>query len=142
MRLLVSLKLAIAVVVVACPCALGLATPTAILVGSGIAGEWRIPKGMLERGEAIQSAACREVNEETGVPVEIEQFIGIEEWSYTFDGREWWERCYFHRLSPLADTAPHPDSEHSVAAWRPAHEALQGMMYECERRIVAAALDL
>lgn len=113
-----------------------------LLVGSGIAGEWRIPKGMLERGEAIQSAACREVNEETGVPVEIEQFIGIEEWSYTFDGREWWERCYFHRLSPLADTAPHPDSEHSVAAWRPAHEALQGMMYESERRIVAAALDL
>ncbi|MEB3314368.1 MAG: heavy metal translocating P-type ATPase [Cyanobacteriota bacterium] len=44
--LLVSLKLAIAVLVVACPCALGLATPTAILVGSGLGAE----QGLLIRG--------------------------------------------------------------------------------------------
>ncbi|MBE9096061.1 cation-translocating P-type ATPase [Tychonema sp. LEGE 07203] len=44
--LLLSLKLAIAVLVIACPCALGLATPTAILVGSGIGAE----RGLLIRG--------------------------------------------------------------------------------------------
>ncbi len=44
--LLLSLKLAIAVLVIACPCALGLATPTAILVGSGIGAE----QGLLIRG--------------------------------------------------------------------------------------------
>ncbi|WP_414514913.1 heavy metal translocating P-type ATPase [Nostoc sp. PCC 9305] len=44
--LLVSLKLAIAVMVVACPCALGLATPTAILVGTAMGAE----RGLLIKG--------------------------------------------------------------------------------------------
>ncbi|CEJ47151.1 heavy metal translocating P-type ATPase [Umezakia ovalisporum] len=44
--LMTSLKLAIAVMVVACPCALGLATPTAILVGTAIGAE----RGLLIKG--------------------------------------------------------------------------------------------
>ena len=53
--LLVSLKLAIAVLVIACPCALGLATPTAILVGSGLGAE----RGLLIRGGDVLETLSR-----------------------------------------------------------------------------------
>ncbi|NJN85891.1 MAG: copper-translocating P-type ATPase [Leptolyngbyaceae cyanobacterium SL_7_1] len=53
--LLISLRLAIAVLVVACPCALGLATPTALLVGSSLGAE----QGILIRGGDVLETVHR-----------------------------------------------------------------------------------
>jgi Cu+-exporting ATPase len=49
-----SLIIAIAVIVVACPCALGLATPTAVLVGSGVGATHGI---LIKSGEVLELAS-------------------------------------------------------------------------------------
>ena len=45
-------------------------------------GKWAFPSGYVDRGEAVEVAAVREVKEETGLDVELDKLIGV----YSLEG--------------------------------------------------------
>ncbi len=45
-------------------------------------GKWAFPSGYVDRGEVVESAAMREVKEETGLDVELDALIGV----YSLEG--------------------------------------------------------
>ena len=86
--LLLSLKLAIAVLVIACPCALGLATPTAILVGTSLGAErGLLIKGgdILERVHQLDTIVFDKTGTLTQGKPTVTDCLSIEEWG---DGGE------------------------------------------------------
>lgn len=49
-----------------------------ILLCEGYFRGWEFPGGFVNRGETIKAAAIREVKEESGIDIQITQFLGVE----------------------------------------------------------------
>ncbi|TRX95095.1 hypothetical protein FHL15_004180 [Xylaria flabelliformis] len=107
-KLFVCVKLCISVIVFACPCALGLATPTAVMVGTGVGAE----NGILVKGGAALETSTKitqVVLDKTGTITHGKMSVAVSKLPSLWQENEWRRRLWWTVVG-LAETG----SEHPI----------------------------
>ncbi|KAI9830018.1 MAG: hypothetical protein M1826_005191 [Phylliscum demangeonii] len=105
--LMVCLKLCISVIVFACPCALGLSTPTAVMVGTGVGAE----RGILVKGGATLETATKVnhvVLDKTGTLTLGQMAVAACTLDRVWDENEWRRRLWWSLVGLAEVGSEHP----------------------------------
>lgn len=106
-KLMVCVKLCISVIVFACPCALGLSTPTAVMVGTGVGAE----QGILVKGGAALEEATKidhVVFDKTGTLTMGRMSVADIKLESTWDVNEWRRKLWWSLIGLTEMSTEHP----------------------------------
>ncbi|KAL8826116.1 MAG: hypothetical protein Q9191_003998 [Dirinaria sp. TL-2023a] len=106
-KLMVCVKLCISVIVFACPCALGLSTPTAVMVGTGVGAE----QGILFKGGAALETATKVkhvVFDKTGTLTMGKMSVSETALEQTWNANEWRRRLWWSLVGLAEMGTEHP----------------------------------
>ncbi len=103
---------------------------------------WGLPKGLIEEGEPPESAAIREVCEETGIEGEIERALGAIRYFYVWEGVRVRKAVHFFLMRATGGDVSLHDQEMEEVRWFPIAEAERRATYSGERDVLARAADL
>lgn len=98
-------------------------------------GNWVLPKGKLDRGEDAITAAVREVHEETGHSVTVQEFLGT--LCYEVNGRS--KIVQFWRMHPDGGPERELMGDIKQVAWLPLEKAIRKLARPHERAFLASA---
>jgi 8-oxo-dGTP pyrophosphatase MutT (NUDIX family) len=115
-------------------------TPVEVaLVGRSQQGLWTLPKGTPCTGETIEQVATREVQEETGLVVQLISYIGSISYSFVRDQVRYYKQVrHFLFEATGGDIALH-DAEYDRVAWFLLPEACRRISYANEANILSQA---
>ena len=116
-KFMVCLKLCISVIVFACPCALGLATPTAVLVGTGVGAE----NGILVKGGAALETATKVTHivlDKTGTLTFGKLNVAKINLDSTWSSNDWRRRLWWTMVGVAELSSEHPIGKAITAAAR------------------------
>jgi len=101
---------------------------------------WRLTKGVIEKGEATEKTALREVEEEAGIKTEVLDKLGKSTYFYTFKGERIFKIIIFYLMRFLAETGNGIDEvEIGEVGWLPFKEAYQKLTFDSEKKILEKA---
>ena len=103
---------------------------------------WGLPKGLVERDEAPEEAALREVAEETGLQAEIEVDLGTVRYFYVWDGVRVRKQVRFFLMRATGGDVSDHDDEMEDVRWFPARRAVKRASFRGERELVERAVEL
>jgi 8-oxo-dGTP diphosphatase len=107
--------------------------------------DWSFPKGKLDPGEHVTTAAVREVAEETGLRGRLETKLGDVRYVYTRRGgaRVFKVVSFFllrYRAGRIGELPPGMELEVAEASWLPLDQAPRLLAYKGEREMAERAL--
>jgi 8-oxo-dGTP pyrophosphatase MutT (NUDIX family) len=114
-----------------------------VLCGRRSPATWSLPKGTPDEGESLEQTAMREVQEETGLEVEIEQPLGsIIYWFARPPGPVHYHKTvHFYLMSAHGGSPDLHDPEFDEVRWFTAADALKALTHVNEVDVLHRALN-
>lgn len=104
---------------------------------------WRLPKGLVEKGENIARTAHREVKEETGLDGKIIKLIDYIHYFYAHkeegETKRFFKIVYFFLMEYTGGDVNNHDAEVDDCQWFSIDEAVKKVEYEDEKEILKKA---
>jgi 8-oxo-dGTP pyrophosphatase MutT (NUDIX family) len=105
---------------------------------------WGLPKGLVEKGEALEETALREVREETGLEAEIvKRLEPIEYWYWWDEGGQkvrYHKKVYYFLMAYRGGDVAQHDFEVEDVRWFPLDEAIERASHRTEREVLRQLL--
>ncbi len=93
------------------------------------ARRWSLPKGTPENGEQLADAALREVSEETGLEVALDEKIGVMRYSFPGQQARIDKAVHFWLMRPTGGSFEDHDDEHIDVRWVGLGDAMRMVSY-------------
>ncbi|MCA1726365.1 MAG: NUDIX hydrolase [Actinobacteria bacterium] len=103
---------------------------------------WGLAKGQIEESESPQTAAVREVEEETGITARILEPLGEISYWFVWDGERVKKTVHFFLMEATGGDASLHDQEMEEVAWFPLEEAPGVAGYASEKKVLQRARAL
>lgn len=108
------------------------------------ARRWSLPKGTPENGEKLDETALREVSEETGLQVQLDQKIGVMRYSFGGEEARIDKAVHFWLMQATGGSFEDHDDEHIDVRWVGLGDAMRMVSYRNTASLLedaAALLD-